>query len=63
VIEMIVYADAHHGFDDPEIKKITIHPNVWNANKVPNKGATLLYNKQASSDSRQRVKAFLNNKL
>ncbi|NQU56738.1 MAG: dienelactone hydrolase family protein [Rhodospirillales bacterium] len=62
-IKLITYPDAFHGFDDPAIKDIAVHPQVWNPNKVPNKGATLLYNERASSDSRKRVKAFLEQKF
>jgi len=58
-VDLAVYGGAHHGFDNPAIKEKVYHPDVWNPNNVPTKGATLIYDAVASSAARQRVKAFL----
>ena len=58
-IELKVYANAYHGFDDPEIGDGIYLANAYNPNKNPARGATLRYQRAVHEDAATRVQAFL----
>ncbi len=58
-VELKVYANAYHGFDDPEIDDGIYLANAYNPNKNPARGATLRYQRAVHEDAAARVQAFL----
>lgn len=58
-IQLKVYPDAYHGFDDPEISEDAYLDDAYNPNKNPARGATLRYNRAAHADAVKQVQAFL----
>ncbi len=58
-VELKVYADAYHGFDDPEIGDGIYLAKAYNPNKNPARGATLRYQRVVHEDVAARVRAFL----
>jgi dienelactone hydrolase len=58
-IELVVLPGADHGFDNPAIKEKIYEPDVWNPSKEPTKGATLVYNANASSNGNEHASQFL----
>jgi dienelactone hydrolase len=58
-ITLVVYPDAHYGFDDPAQGAAHFVPNVLNIERSPPRGATFGYNAAAHRDALAQVRTFL----
>jgi dienelactone hydrolase len=57
-VEVVIYDDVMHSFDDPEVGEVTYLEDAFNHNKSPAIGATLGYNENAHEDATNRVRNF-----
>ena len=58
-IEFKIYADVHHGFDNPAFGAPHLEADAWNLNRDPQRGVTVGYDRAADADAIARVRAFL----
>lgn len=58
-VELTVYPDTYHSFDDPEVGEHFYATRVYNIHKNPARGATLAYSRVSHQDVVRRVRAFL----
>lgn len=62
-IELRVYPNTHHGFDDADIGRLWYYEKAQNLYKTPAIGATLGYNAAAHQSTNKDVRAFLDKHL
>lgn len=58
-IELIVYSNARHGFDDPDLIEPLYLDDAWNPNRPGQRGIDLVYDESARADALERVRDFL----
>ena len=63
VVEITVYPEAHHSFDDPDIGALYSYGEAENEHKSPARGATLGYHRESHEDATRRVREFLSARL
>ncbi len=59
-IELVVYPNARHGFDDPDLDEPLRLDDAWNPNRSGQRGVDLVYDEDARADAVQQVRDFLN---
>ncbi len=58
-IELVVYSNARHGFDDPDLSEPLKLDDAWNPNRPGQRGVELAYDEDARADAVNRVREFL----
>ena len=57
-VEVVIYDEVLHSFDDPDVGEITFLEDAFNHNKSPAIGATLGYNENAHLNATNRVQKY-----
>ena len=58
-VELVIYENAQHGFDDPDLSEPLHLDDAWNPNRPGKRGATLAYDQKAREKAIEQVRSFL----